>query len=136
MARYIPADSCQTLFVNGSLDSLLPECSVARSIWGSVCELDFSQFDAKYRNDAEGRPAIDPRRLAGVWILAMVRGMSSSVVVAGVFGYLMEISNWRRGRAWGKVGAQAEALWRQITHNLMLLIGYWKPLVLKGAPSG
>ena len=82
MARYIPADSCQTLFVNGSLDSLLPEHSVARSIWRGVCDLDFSGFDAKYRNDAEGRPAIDPRRLAGVWILAMVRGMSSSVAVA------------------------------------------------------
>ena len=82
MARYIPDGSCQTLFVDGSLDSLLPEHSVARSIWRGVCELDFSRFDAKYRNDAEGRPAIDPRRLAGVWILAMVRGVSSSVEVA------------------------------------------------------
>ena len=282
MARYIPDGSCQTLFVNGSLDSLLPESSVARSIWRGVCDLDFSGFDAKYRNDAEGRPAIDPRRLAGAWILAMVRGVSSSVAVArlcqtdiefrwlsgdagvqkstlsdfrtrhfkqvcglstqilaalarsgmlpgeelaidgsviraaascqascsrrklnagktavtyqataavcqecrckpeccpgthggrsvnrplydetmkavaervnsergkrywkarsvvveGAIGRLVELLHWRRCRTWGKVGAQAEALWRQITHNLMLLIGYWKPLVLKGAPSG
>ena len=82
MARYISAGSCQTLFIDGSLDSLLPLSSVARSIWGGVCDLDFSGYDAKYRNDVEGRPAIDPRRLAGVWILAMVRGMSSSVAVA------------------------------------------------------
>ena len=82
MARYISDGSCQTLFIDGSLDSLLPQSSVARSIWGGVCDLDFSRFDAKYRNDAEGRPAVDPRRLAGVWILAMVRGMSSSVAVA------------------------------------------------------
>jgi transposase len=58
-----------------------------------------------------------------------------SVVVEGVFGRLVGLLNWRRCRTWGKAGAQAEALWRQITHNLMLLIGHWKPLVLKEAPS-
>ncbi|HWR84060.1 MAG TPA: transposase [Candidatus Deferrimicrobium sp.] len=82
MARYIADDRCQRLFVHGSLDSLLPENSVARSIWRGLGQLDFSEFDGQYRNDAEGRPAIDPRRLAGVWILALVRGISFSVEVA------------------------------------------------------
>ena len=59
-----------------------------------------------------------------------------SVVVEGAIGRLVELLNWRRCRTWGKVGARAEAVWRQITHNLMLLIGHWKPLVLKEAPSG
>jgi hypothetical protein len=31
---------------------------------------------------------------------------------------------------------QAEALWRQIAHNLMLLIGEWKPLVLQDPTEG
>lgn len=84
MARYIPDSNCQTLFVRGSLDSLLPEHSVARSIWRSMGGLDFSGFDMSYCNDEEGRPAIDPRRLTGVWLLALVRGVSSSVAVAGL----------------------------------------------------
>lgn len=81
MARYIPNGSFQTLFVNGSLDSLLPSTSVARSIEYGLGELDFSRFDAVYHNDDEGRPAIDPRRLAGLWILALLRGVTSSVEV-------------------------------------------------------
>jgi transposase len=82
MARYIPDHSSQTLFINGSLDSLLPDNSVARSIRHGLGELDFSRFDAVYRNDLEGRPAIDPRRLTGLWILALLRGVTSSVQVA------------------------------------------------------
>lgn len=82
MARYILDGSFQTLFVDGSLDSLLPECSVARVVWDGVGDLDFDDFDAMYSNDTEGRPAIDPRRLTGVWILATLRGISSSVELA------------------------------------------------------
>ena len=82
MARYVPDHSSQTLFIDGSLDSLLPDNSVARSIRHGLGELDFSRFDAVYRNDLEGRPAIDPRRLTGLWILALLRGVTSSVPVA------------------------------------------------------
>lgn len=81
MARYLVADTRQ-LFVNGSLESLLPSSSVARSLWQAVCALDFGRFDQRYVNDAEGRPAIDPRRLAATWILALLRGVTSSVAVA------------------------------------------------------
>lgn len=82
MARYVPDHSGETLFVDGSLDSLLPDNSVARSIRHGLGEMDFSRFDAVYRNDLEGRPAIDPRCLTGLWILALLRGMTSSVQVA------------------------------------------------------
>jgi len=82
MGRYMPDRSVETLFVDGSLESLLPETSVVRAIWGALRELDFSRFDARYVNDEEGRPAIDPRRVAGVWIVAMLRGVTSSVAVA------------------------------------------------------
>lgn len=201
MARYVASDTHQ-LFVNGSLESLLPRCSVARSLWQGVCTLDFPGFDAKYNNDREGRPAIDPRRLAAVWILALMRGVTSSVQVArlcdmdiefrwlsgdccvaksqccpqsklgrsvnralyaelleqvaervaspsgqwynrarkvtmeGAFARLTELLNWRRCRCWGTAGATAEGLWRTISHNLLLLIGHWKPLVHQGAPAG
>jgi transposase len=81
MARYLPDDT-QTLFVSGSLESLLPQCSVARSLWRGVSSLDFAGFDSKYVNDQEGRPAIEPRRLAAVWMLALLRGVTSSVAVA------------------------------------------------------
>jgi len=59
-----------------------------------------------------------------------------SVVVEGAFGRLIELLSWRRCRTWGRWGTRAEALWRQITHNLMLLLGEWKPLVLKGSAGG
>jgi len=82
MAKYIPNRCSDTLFVVGSLDTLLPDNSVARTIGEVLSGLDFSRFDEKYRNDQEGRPAVDPRRLAGVWILGILRGVTSSVALA------------------------------------------------------
>ena len=70
MARFMEDRSADTMFVNGSLDSLLPLESVARTIWGALSTLDFGRFEAVYRNDAMGRPAIAPSRLAAVWIVA------------------------------------------------------------------
>jgi transposase len=82
MANFIEDRSSETLFVDGSLDSLLPHTSVARTIWAGLKQLDFSGFDAVYRNDKGGRPAIEPRRLAAVWILSLLRGGLSSVELA------------------------------------------------------
>jgi len=96
MARYIRDESSETLFVDGSLETLLPENSIARSIWIGVSDLDFSRFDSRYRNDDEGRPAIDPRRLVCAWILAMVRGLSSSVEVSRLCGTDIEM-HWLCG---------------------------------------
>jgi len=82
MGRYLEDHGASELFVSGSLESLVPEHSLARLVWQALSGLDFSGFDALYKNDSVGRCAVDPRRLAGVWILALVRGESSSVRVA------------------------------------------------------
>lgn len=82
MARYLKDRSSETLFVDGSLDSLLPASSLVRVIAAALSELDFSAFDAAYCNDETGRPAVEPRRLAGVWIASLLRGNTSSVVLA------------------------------------------------------
>ncbi|MFC1735198.1 hypothetical protein ACFL1X_03710, partial [Candidatus Hydrogenedentota bacterium] len=49
----------------------------------------------------------------------------------GAFARVKELLHWKRCRTWGKQEAYAEALWCQITHNLMLLTEQWKPLTLK-----
>jgi len=82
MPRYIDDRSHDCLFVTGSLDSLLAPDSFVRVLWAAVSDLDFSAFDAVYRNDNTGRPAVDPRRLAAVWILGLLRGVTSSVALA------------------------------------------------------
>ncbi len=98
MAHYIENRSEHTLFVDGSLDSLLPEASVARTIGAALESLDFGRFDARYTNDAAGRPAVDPRRLAAVWILALLRGLTSSVQIARLAGHDIEF-RWLLGDA-------------------------------------
>lgn len=98
MARFVEDRSECTLFVNGSLDSLLPADAPARVIYAALCELDFTMFEAAYANDAMGRPAVDPRRLAAVWITAILRGVSSSVAVARLCGQDIEF-RWLLGDA-------------------------------------
>lgn len=98
MARYIEARSMDTLFVDGSLDSLLPQTSVARTLWAGLMQLDFGGFDAAYRNDECGRRAIAPARLAAVWILGLLRGVTSSVELARRCGEDIEL-RWLLGDA-------------------------------------
>jgi transposase len=98
MAKFIEDQSRGTLFVHGSLESLLPGNSVARTIWAGLEQLDFSEFESAYRNDEAGRPAVEPRRLAGVWILALVRGTTSSIEVARRCGEDIEF-RWMLGGA-------------------------------------
>jgi hypothetical protein len=74
MARYQQDVRRELQFFTGSLDLLLPGDSLARVIWAGLEKLDFSHFDARYKNDASGRTALDPRCLTGVWMLGMVRG--------------------------------------------------------------
>ncbi len=98
MARYIEDRSADTFFVDGSLEKLLPQSSVARTIWAGLMELDFGDFDALYRNDEGGRPAIDPMRLTAVWILSLLRGQTSAVELARRCGEDIEL-RWLLGDA-------------------------------------
>jgi len=47
----------------------------------------------------------------------------------GAFARLNGHLRMARCRLFGTAGATAEVLWRQLTHNLMLLCGAWQPLV-------
>ena len=98
MARYIEDTSAVELFTIGTLDSLVPETSVVRTIWSALEGLDFGQFDAAYKNDETGRPAVDPRRLVGVWVLALLRDVTSSVRLADLCGRDSEF-RWMLGDA-------------------------------------
>lgn len=84
MARYEESERETLRLIAGSLDDLLAVDSVARSILAGISRLDFSAFDELYGNDAVGRPAIDPRSLASVWTLALLRGVTSSVRLASL----------------------------------------------------
>lgn len=98
MARY-KEDHRETLqFVVGSLDGLLPGDSVARAIRAGLDQLDFTAYDALHANDAVGCPALNPRGLAAVWTLALLRGITSSVRLAEVCGRDIEF-RWLLGDA-------------------------------------
>jgi len=98
MARY-EKDHRETFqLLATSLDQLLAEDSVARAIRAGLDRLDFSAYDALYANDAVGRPAVDPRCLAGVWTLALLRGVTSSVRLAALCGRDLEF-RWLLGDA-------------------------------------
>lgn len=98
MARY-KEDHRETLqFLTGSLDRLLPEGSVARAIWAGLERLDFAAFDAAYTNDTVGRSAVNPRCLAAVWMLGMLRGVTSSVPLAALCSQDIEF-RWLLGDA-------------------------------------
>lgn len=58
------------------------------------------------------------------------------VACEGVFARLNDLLHGRRCRMWGMRGAEMELLWRQFTHNLMLLTGVWKPMVAMGNAAG
>ena len=82
MARYKSDQREEYQFLTGSLDMMLPEVSVARDIAAALEQLDFSPFDQLYKNDKAGSTAINPRALAGVIMLGLLRGTTSSVQLA------------------------------------------------------
>lgn len=73
-------------FLAGSLADLLPADSIARTIWAGLEALDSRVYDALYKNDGAGRSALNPRSLAAVWILAILRGVTSPVCLASLYG--------------------------------------------------
>jgi transposase len=90
MAKYIEHKRDTELFVAGSLDLLLPDHSMARTIWAGLEQLDFGPYDGLYKNDAVGRSALNPRCLTAVWTLALLRGVTSSVRLAALCGQDLE----------------------------------------------
>lgn len=63
-----------------SLDQLLPADDSARAIWDFVVALDLSAWTAQIRSrqDAPGAPAVDPRLLVALWLMATLDGVASA----------------------------------------------------------
>jgi len=79
-ARILEANRAQMRFVPMDLEGLLPEDHQARAVWAFVERFDLSEFHARIqsREGSAGRPAIDPRILLGLWILATTDGVGAA----------------------------------------------------------
>lgn len=79
-SRIIEANRAQMRFVPMDLEGLLPQDHQARAVWAFVERLDLSEFHARIqsREGSAGRPAIDPRILLGLWILATTDGVGAA----------------------------------------------------------
>lgn len=78
--RLMRPDRQQMRLLPTDLESLLPEDHPARAIWAVVDTLDLSKFEATLaaREGHSGRPGIDPRILATLWIYATSEGIGSA----------------------------------------------------------
>lgn len=78
--RLLRPDRHQMRFVPTDLDALLEQDHPARAIWEVVEKLDLSKFEEPLtaRGDHPGRPAIDPRILATLWLYATSEGEDSA----------------------------------------------------------
>jgi transposase len=79
-ARIVEANRAQLRFVSLDLERLLPEDHQARAVWAFVEHLDLREFLAliRSREGSAGRPAIDPRILMGLWMLATLDGVGAA----------------------------------------------------------
>lgn len=66
-----------------ALDDLLPDEHKARFIWEYVNKMDLSHLMLKVKSTESnaGRPAIDPRLLLSIWLLAIVEGIGSARMI-------------------------------------------------------
>lgn len=73
------ADRAQAQFRLVALDHWLPQDHVARLVWHFVEPLDLSPLLSQIRatEHRPGQPAIDPRLLLAVWLLATIEGVGS-----------------------------------------------------------
>jgi len=73
------ADRKQVCMIACSLDELLPEDHVARTVWQLVEALDVSAFEdvIEARGSEPGRAATDPRILIALWLYATLEGEGS-----------------------------------------------------------
>lgn len=79
MPRYKPYDYRQRQLMSISLEDQIRPGTMEYVIHHLVeNELDFSQIEAEYKNDDTGRPAIDPRILFKIILLAYSKGITGS----------------------------------------------------------
>lgn len=79
MARFKPYDYKQRIMIPVALDEQIMEGTLEYAIHELVeNRLDLTPFHAKYRNDETGRPAINPKILLKIVLLAYSRGIVGS----------------------------------------------------------
>ena len=85
-AKLLRAARNQVLLTPTDLEGLLPEDHIARGMWELVGKLDLSRFLAAIasREADSGRPAIDPRILATLWLYATSEGVTSARELASL----------------------------------------------------
>jgi transposase len=81
MARYKPYNANQSRLVPITLSEHIYEGSLEEAIHLTVEDLDLSGMEQLYHNDDTGRPAINPKILLKVILLAYARGMTGSRVI-------------------------------------------------------
>jgi hypothetical protein len=94
-------------------DLCCPNSKSGRGVNRSLYEAPLAQVAANVQSDA-GQRMLRARATTG----------------EGVFARVKHLLHWKRCRTWGRAGAQAEAYWRQITHNILLLTEIWKPMTV------
>ena len=69
-----------------ALDQLLPPEHHARAVWRFACGLDLAPWTARIRSRQgfRGAPAVDPRLLVALWLLATLDGIASAREIAGL----------------------------------------------------
>ena len=73
-------DRAQRVWRAVKVDRLIGEGHPARAIWAFVGRLDLGAYYEKIqaRQDEAGRPAMDPRLMISLWVLAYSEGVSSA----------------------------------------------------------
>lgn len=79
-ARIVEANRAQMRLVMSDLERMVPADHQVRAVWAFVERLDLSDFHERIRSreGSAGRPAIDPRILLGLWMLATLDGVGSA----------------------------------------------------------
>lgn len=74
----------QIEFTIQNLDDQIPQDHQARTVWGFVEQLDFTQIYEQFSSieGVEGRPLVDPRILVSLWIYAICDGVISARKIA------------------------------------------------------
>ena len=87
--RVKPIDRSQMRLWPVKVEGLIREDHPARAIWEFVGRLDLGAYYEKIqaREDEAGRPAMDPRLMISLWVLAYSEGVSSAREVERLCGY-------------------------------------------------
>jgi transposase len=78
--RYVPIDRAQVFWGAVDVEELIPLGHRARAIWELTGKLDFSEWESRItaREGSAGRPCIEPRLLAAIWLYGYSIGVASA----------------------------------------------------------